>query len=113
MRDMIRRDRNHPSIILWSIGNEVPEQHRPNGWETAKFLTGIAHQEDPTRPTTSAFDGWEDAIKNGLADQVDIPGFNYKPTHYAEIQRGHPKWVIYGSETASCVSSRGVYHLPL
>jgi beta-galactosidase len=113
MRDFILRDRNHPSVILWSIGNEVPEQGRADGWQTAKMLTDIAHQTDPTRPTTSAFNSWQDAIKNGLADQVDIPGFNYQPTHYEQIQKEHPKWVIFGSETESCVSSRGVYDLPI
>jgi len=113
MRDMIRRDRNHPSIILWSIGNEIPEQSKPNGWQTAKALSVIAQQEDPTRPTTAGFDQWPAAIKNGLADQVDVPGFNYKPMRYEQIQKEHPKWVIYGSETSSCVSSRGVYHLPI
>jgi beta-galactosidase len=112
-RDMIRRDRNHPSIIFWSIGNEIPEQGRSNGWETAKFLTGLAHQEDATRPTTSAFNNWMGAIKNHLADNVDVPGFNYQPMHYEQIQKEHPTWVIFGSETESCVSSRGVYHLPL
>ncbi len=112
-RDMIRRDRNHPSIIMWSIGNEVPEQGRADGWEIAKRLTGYAHEEDPPRPTTSGFNEWTGAIKNGLADQVDLPGFNYKPMYYDQIRREHPKWIIYGSETASCVSSRGVYHLPL
>jgi beta-galactosidase len=113
MRDLVRRDRNHPSVILWSIGNEVPEQDRGNGVEIAKMLTGFAHQEDPTRPTTAAFNSWANAIKNGLADQVDIPGFNYQPMRYEQIQKEHPKWVIFGSETESCVSSRGVYDLPI
>ncbi len=112
-RDMVRRDRNHPSIILWSIGNEVREQGRPDGWQVAKRLVDFFHQEDPTRPTTAAFDNWQNAIKNKLAETVDIPGFNYKPNHYEEILKDHPDWLIYGSETASTVSSRGVYHLPL
>jgi beta-galactosidase len=113
LRDMARRDRNHPSIIMWSIGNEIPEQKDPEGWKQARRLTGFFHQEDPTRPTTSAFNNWEDAIRNKLADEVDIPGFNYKPTRYQAIRKDHPHWIIYGSETASCVSSRGTYHLPL
>src|SRR6266540_3188893 len=111
--DMIRRDRNHPSIILWSIGNEIPEQKSADGWKEAKRLTGLFHEEDPTRPTTSAFNDWDDAIRNHLADNVDIPGFNYKPMRYEQIMKEHPTWVIVGSETASCVSSRGVYHLPI
>ncbi len=113
VRDMARRDRNHPSIILWSIGNEIPEQDTPDGWKEAKRLVGFFHEEDPTRPTTSAFNQWDKAIKYHMADQVDIPGFNYQPMRYEEIQKAHPSWVIFGSETASCVSSRGVYHLPI
>lgn len=113
VKDMVRRDRNHPSVILWSIGNEIPEQKQPDGWKEAKRLVNFFHEEDPTRPTTSAFNDWDDAIRNHMADQVDVPGFNYKPTHYQEIMREHPNWVIYGSETASCVSSRGVYQLPI
>src|SRR5437667_1591960 len=113
LRDMARRDRNHPSIIMWSIGNEIPEQKKADGWKVAKRLTGFFHEEDPTRPTTSAFNEWQDAIRNHLADQVDIPGFNYRPMNYEQIMKDHPQWVILGSETASCVSSRGVYHLPI
>jgi beta-galactosidase len=113
LRDLLRRDRNHPSVIMWSIGNEIPEQDKPAGGELAKRLTAICHEEDRTRPTTSAFDNPDGAIKNGLAANVDVPGFNYKPTEYARFQRELPKDAIYGSETASCVSSRGVYHLPM
>jgi beta-galactosidase len=110
---MARRDRNHPSVILWSIGNEIPEQKQADGWKEAKRLVGFFHEEDPTRPTTSGFNDWEDAIRNHLADEVDVPGFNYKPMHYEQIMKEHPKWVIFGSETASCVSSRGVYQFPI
>lgn len=113
VRDMVRRDRNHPSIILWSIGNEIPEQESPDGGKEAKRLVSFFHEEDSTRPTTSAFNEWEKAIQNHLADQVDIPGFNYQPMRYEEIAKAHPNWIIFGSETASCVSSRGVYHLPI
>jgi beta-galactosidase len=113
LRDMVDRDRNHPSIIMYSIGNEIPEQGRADGWVEAKRLTGLFHQEDPTRPTTSAFNNWANAIKNKIADEVDIPGMNYAPNHYEEVLKDHPNWVVYGSETASCVSSRGVYHLPI
>ncbi|HEX7959404.1 MAG TPA: glycoside hydrolase family 2 TIM barrel-domain containing protein, partial [Terriglobales bacterium] len=113
IRDMVRRDRNHPSIIMWSIGNEIPEQREADGWKEAKRLVDFVHQEDATRPTTSAFNNWDDAIKNKLADQVDLPGFNYQPMHYEQIMKDHPKWIIFGSETASCVSSRGTYHLPI
>jgi beta-galactosidase len=113
LRDMARRDRNHPSIIMWSIGNEIPEQKSEDGWKQAKRLSGFFHEEDPTRPTTSAFNDWYDAIRNKLAENVDIPGFNYKPMNYEQILKEHPSWIIYGSETASCVSSRGTYHLPI
>jgi len=113
LRDMVRRDRNHPSIILWSIGNEIPEQRSPDGWKEAKRLTDLFHDADPTRPTTSAMNDWENAIRTHFADNVDIKGFNYQPMHYEQIMKDHPGWVVYGSETESCVSSRGVYHLSL
>jgi len=113
LRDLIHRDRNHPSVIFWSIGNEIPEQNKADGGMLAKRLTGICHEEDRTRPTTSAFNDPDGAIRNELAANVDVPGFNYKPTRYAEFHKAHPAWPMYGSETESCVSSRGVYHLPL
>jgi beta-galactosidase len=113
LREFVRRDRNHPSVVLWSIGNEIPEQGRADGGRLAQRLTDIVHEEDRTRPTTAAFNNDTGAIKNELASAVDVPGFNYKPTRYGQIIKDHPNWIIFGSETASGVSSRGVYHLPI
>jgi len=113
LRDMIRRDRNHPSIVLWSIGNEILEQGSPDGGQIARHLSDICHQEDPTRPTTAGFNQFDGAIKNGLAAAVDVPAFNYSARRYPEVVRDHPDWKFFGSETASTVSTRGAYHLPI
>jgi beta-galactosidase len=113
LRDMIKRDRNHPSVVMWSIGNEVREQQKKHGGEVAKHLTEICHDEDPTRPVTAGFNNYPQCIKNGLADAIDLVGFNYKPTQYNNVVKNNPNFIVYGAETASTVSSRGVYHLPL
>ncbi len=109
---LIHRDRNHPSVIMWSIGNEIHEQNIAGGEVYAKFLTDICHREDPSRPVTAGFDKWQGAIENGFGDIVDVPGWNYKPQHYSYIHERFPHWAMYGSETASTVSSRGEYYFP-
>lgn len=113
LRDMIKRDRNHPSVVMWSIGNEIREQRKKHGGELAKHLTDICHDEDPTRPVTAGFNNYPQCIKNGLADAIDLVGFNYKPTQYENVLEKNPDYIVYGAETSSCVSSRGEYHLPL
>jgi beta-galactosidase len=111
--DMLRRDRNRPSIIMWSIGNEIKEQNTQDGYQIARKLVRICKDEDPARPTTAGFNNFDAAIKNGLAAEVELVGANYKPADYAPTMNKYTDWIVYGSETASCVSSRGVYHLPL
>jgi beta-galactosidase len=113
LRAFIRRDRNHPCVMMWSIGNEIREQDEREGGEVARFLADICRDEDPTRPTTAGFDNFRGAIAHGLADAVDVPGWNYKPQHYARVHAEHPDWPSYGSETASCISSRGEYFFPV
>ncbi len=113
LRDLLRRDRNHPSVIMWSIGNEVQEQSRPEGGAIARRLANICRQEDPTRPVTSAMNNPDRAMTNGMAEALDIKGFNYKPHLYEPVMKQHPGWILLGAETASTVSSRGVYHLPI
>lgn len=110
---MIHRDRNHPSVIMWSIGNEIREQNDKDGAEVARFLTEICHREDPTRPVTAGFNNHNAAIKNRLAAEVDLVGFNYKPKDYKKKHEEYPDYTIYGSETASTVSSRGEYKFPV
>ncbi|GAL80556.1 beta-galactosidase [Algibacter lectus] len=113
LRDMIKRDRNHPSVIMWSIGNEILEQGKPDGWKTAKMLNDICHDEDNTRPTTAGFNYYPASFTNKLAYQIDVVGVNYKPAYYGEIREQNPDMIFYGSETSSQTSTRGYYDIPL
>ncbi len=114
LKDMVLRDRNHPSIIMWSIGNEIIEQRdKKNGWRVAKRLNDYVKELDRTRPTSAGFNYYSAPYDNNMAQQVDIAGVNYKPTKYIELRENYPELALYGSETSSCTSSRGVYHLPI
>jgi beta-galactosidase len=110
--NMVHRDRNHPAVVMWSIGNEVPDQWAPGGNRLARRLQDLVHREDPTRPVTAGMDQLDGAIQTGFAAVLDVPGFNYKPHRYAEVYPKLPQGGLLGSETASTVSSRGVYKFP-
>jgi beta-galactosidase len=111
-RAQLRRDRNHPCVVLWSIGNEIGEQGSPNQHWMAAELTAIAHEEDPTRPTTAGCNNTQ-AGYNGFQKCVDVFGYNYKPTEYGKFRQANPILPLFGSETASCISSRGEYFFPV
>ena len=111
--NLIRCHRNHPSIVIWSIGNEVNEQSRAGGGKVAKFLQDICHREDPTRPVTVGMDRPDHAMKNQFAAVLDIPGLNYRLHRYVDSYKQMPQRMILGSETASTISSRGVYKFPV
>ncbi len=114
--DMVLRDRNHPSVIFWSIGNEIKEQWFPgstNGGEIARELVATIKKYDATRFTTSAFNFIHDAEKKGMTAAVDVVGFNYSIDAYDEIKQKHPDWFYLASETTSQFDSRGIYHFTL
>ncbi len=113
LRAMIKRDRNHPSVILWSLGNEIREQSTKDGHEVARFLQEIAHDEDPTRPTTAGLNQMGKKIDHAIAEVLDVPGWNYMPHRYGAFRHHFPNKPMYGSETASCISSRGEYYFPV
>ena len=111
--NLVVANRNHPSIVMWSIGNEIPEQSSADGRLLSIRLQGLIHSLDPTRPVTQGMDRVDHAFANGIAQVMDVPGFNYRLHKYAEGIKQLPQGFLLGSETASTVSSRGVYKFPV
>lgn len=113
MLNMLHHFRNNASVVMWSIGNEVPTQCSAQGAQVASFLQNICHREDPTCPVTCGMDQVSCVLKNGFAAVLDVVGLNYRTFRYLEGYENLPQGVVLGSETASTVSSRGVYKLPV
>ena len=115
MINLLHQFRNNPSIVMWCIGNEVTEQwsNAELGAKITRYLQDICHREDPTRPVTMGMDAPDVVVKNNMAAVLDIPGFNYRPHRYQINYAKLPQQIILGSETASTVSSRGVYKFPV
>ena len=113
IENLVLNHRNHPSIVMWSIGNEIPEQWSEEGRRISEHLQDLCHRLDPTRPVTQGMDQAEAALKSGFAQVMDVPGFNYRVHKYDKNIRQLPKGFLLGSETASTVSSRGVYKFPV
>ena len=111
--NLVVANRNHPSIVMWSIGNEIPEQWSEEGRQISIRLQGLCHALDPTRPVTQGMDHAEKALSSGFAQAMDVAGFNYRPFKYANNIKQLPQGFLLGSETASTVSSRGVYKFPV
>ncbi len=112
LRNLILGHRNHPSIVMWSIGNEIPEQGSKEGAERARLMRDYCHTLDPTRFVTCGADQPDNDIKSGFFDALDIPGFNYRVHRYKPNIDNLRQGFILGSETASTMSSRGIYKFP-
>ena len=110
--NLIMNHRNHPSIILWSVGNEIPEQWKVEGAERYRGLVDLCHKLDPTRLVTCGMDNPDADIESGFALQADVPGYNYRTHRYEATFPLLPQGFLLGSETASTVSSRGEYMFP-
>jgi beta-galactosidase len=115
VRSWVRRDRNHPSLLMWSIGNEISDVNDPRGEEVTRMLCEAVRLHDPMKNGFTTFGSnympWAGAQK--CAEWIDAVGYNYAEKYYDGHHAAHPGWVIYGSETSSLVFSRGIYHFPL
>jgi beta-galactosidase len=118
LRAMIRRDRNHPSVFMWSIGNEIPEQYDGGSGPTAQGIRAIANDEDPTRPTTTGMNAADPG--SAFADAMEAIGLNYQGSgvrdaapEYPDFHAAYPSKFIVGTETTDTYSSRGVYTFPV
>lgn len=112
MRSLVRHYRNHPSVIMWSIGNEMPDQTTDQGVIIARNLTAYCHDEDPTRPTSLGCNK-RDAVFRDIVNQVDIFGLNYFHKTYPVFKEQNSTRRYHASETSSATSSRGEYFFPV
>ncbi|KRE97731.1 glycoside hydrolase [Paenibacillus sp. Soil766] len=115
VKSWVMRDRNRPSLLMWSIGNEIYDTHADaRGQEVTQMLMDEVLKYDPMQNARvtigSNYMPWENAQK--CADIVKVAGYNYAEKYYHKHHEEHPDWIIYGSETASVVQSRGIYHFP-
>ncbi len=113
LTNVVRHYRNNPSVVMWCIGNEVPNQWTEGDCKTALRLQNIVKALDPTRTVTQGMDAPDAVVNNNFAAVMEVPGFNYRPFKYDINYSKLPQRVILGSETASTVSSRGVYKFPV
>ena len=119
--DFIRRDRNHPSVVMWSLGNEIGEQHAPGGDAVLRELVEIAHREDPTRPVTTGNDhiyADDGATTEAFMDLLDVVGYNYvdrwherRELYATQDRHAHPDWKFIGTESVVVWGTRGEYSL--
>ena len=113
LASLVKVCRSHPSVVMYSIGNEIPEQSRPKGLALVREMQDFMHSLDSTRPCTQGLDRWPGAIQSGVAAEMDITGANYRLPYYEEARKVAKNNIVLGSETASTVSSRGCYPLPV
>ena len=104
MKDFVARDRNHPSVIIWSIGNEVPQAGDKN---VVQQLINAIHEMDDTRVITQAYAAWVNV--NDFTGLEDLVGINYAPDRYDSVHTSHPDWKLFASESSSAFRSRGIY----
>ncbi|MFK8282786.1 DUF4982 domain-containing protein [Capnocytophaga cynodegmi] len=113
LTNLVRHFRNNPSVVMWFIGNEVEEQSVQEGAKVARWLQDIIHKHDGTRPVSNGMDRPDHVFKNNMAATMQVAGFNYRPFRYQEAYKLLPQQIILGSETASTISSRGIYKFPV
>lgn len=113
IENLVRANRLHPSVVMWSVGNEIPEQGSANGPQLLRHLQEVVRKFDTTRPITNGMDRFDAANKTGFAQVADVPGMNYRTQLYKKAHESLGQGYVLGSETASTISSRGVYKFPV